>query len=281
LTARAPTWAAFFSPSAYKHFMRCVEAELRARGLEYELVDGGVALRDRQMVIGLSNLAQACHASVPPKWPELVRFLLDRVAALSEDEAIVRERLQGGEAARVHLRVRLHADDYLASVNRAELIVQPVAPGLAACLAWDLPASVTLVRRSEIDAWNLGDDALSRQGLDNVRSHEPVARAVVAMAGGTPIAELSGGSHYAATHALWLHEHEGCAASDRLVVAVPNRHQVLFARLGAGEPSAPVIAAMQPLVARAFRNGPGSICPDVFWWKPRQAGAPSMWVRSD
>ena len=87
-----------------------------------------------------------------------------------------------------------------------------MAPGLAACLAWDLPASVTLVRRSEIGSWNAGDDALSRVGLDNVRRQEPVARAAVATVGGTAVEELSGGSHFAATHALLLDEHVGVAA---------------------------------------------------------------------
>jgi hypothetical protein len=260
--------------------MRCVEAELRSRGLAYELVEGGAALRDPPVVIGLLNLAQQCHASVPPRWPELIRFLLDRVAALPEDEAIIRERVESGEAGHVHLRVRLHPDDYLACVNRAELVVEPVAPTLAACLAWDLPTTVSLVRRSDIASWGVSDDALFEVALDNVRASEAVARGVVAGEGATDVEELSSGSHFAASHALLLHDHVGASPGDRLLVAVPNRHQVLFARLASGDPAGPVLAAMRPLVARSFRNGPGSISPRVFWWKPRLART-SSWESCD
>jgi hypothetical protein len=261
--------------------MRCVEAELRARGLAYELCEGGAALRDPPVVIGLVNLAQQCHATVPPRWPELVRFLLDGIVALPEDEAIVRARVQSGEAGRVHLRVRLHPDDYFASVNRAELIMEPIAPGLAACLAWDLPTTVSLVRRSEIASWSVSDDTLFAVALANVRAREAVARAVVGREGATEIEQLSSEGHFAASHALSLEDHVGASPEDRVLVAVPSRHQVLFARLPPGGPPGPVLAAMRPLVARSFRNGPGSISPRVFSWKPRLAGAPSSWVSCD
>ena len=105
LSGRPPAWAAFFSPSAYKHFMRCVEARAssaRARVRARRRRRG--AARSADGASGSRTSPRQCHASVPPRWPELVRFLLDRVAALPEDEALVRDRVQSGEAARVHLR---------------------------------------------------------------------------------------------------------------------------------------------------------------------------------
>jgi hypothetical protein len=258
--------------------MRCVEAELSARGLAYELVEGGVALKNPPLVVGLVNLAQRCHASVPPRWPELVRFLLDRVASVNEEEATVRELIRSGEAARAHLRLRIHDDEYLAPLAREELVVRPFAPGLAACLVWDLPMSVSLVRRADIACWGCHEDVLVDTALENVWTSEPVERSKTPASYGV-IEELAGDSHFAATHALLLERHLGSSSSVRVLAAVPNRHTVLFAPLSAGDDPRPISEALMPLVARAFRDGPGSISPGLFWWK--RGGGPTAWEPFD
>jgi hypothetical protein len=276
LTARPPAWAAFFSPSAYKHFMRCVEAELSARGLAYELVDGGVALKDPPLVVGLVNLAQRCHASVPPRWPDLVRFLLDRVASVNEDEAMVRDLIGSGKGADAHLRLQIHPDEYLAPLAREELVVRPFAPDLSVCLVWDLPMSVSFVQRSDIASWNRPDDVFIDTALENVWTREPVERSTIAAS--PRIEQLGGDSHFTATHALLLERHLSSSDGERVLCAIPNRHRVLFVPLSAREAPRPVAEALAPHVERAFRNGPGSISPGLFWWERRGGGA---WRRFD
>ena len=59
---------------------------------------------------------------------------------------------------------------------------------------------------------------------------------------------LSGPSHFVASHVLLLDEPAGT------LVWIPNRHTLFVA------PAAPgAEAALAPLVARAFRDGPGSL----------------------
>lgn len=277
MTTRPPAWAAFFSPSAYKHFVRCVEAELAARGLAYELVEGGVALKDPPIVVGLANLAQHCRASVPPRWPELVRFLLDRVATVHEEEETIRELIRSGEA-RARLRLRIYPHEDLAVLAQEDFVVRPFAPSLSACLAWDLPMSVSLVRRADIACWGCPETVLVETALENVWARERVERATPS-ASRPEIEELSGESHFAATHALLLERRLTSASSKRLLCAVPNRHTVLFAALPARDDPRPVAESLVPLVAQAFRNGPGSISLDLFWWGPG-SGA-SAWKSFD
>jgi hypothetical protein len=238
--------------------MKCVAAELESRGLAFEACDGGVLLREKNVRVGLVNVAQQCRRELPPRWPELVRFLFEQVLAAEREEDPIPALAADPVSARARLRLRLLADEYLRELPRDELVCAPLTSRISRCLAWDLPSTVRLVRRSDVASWDAGEESLFALALDNVRKHEPVARSERTTDRGVRVIELGGESHFAASHALLLADHLGGATSA--LVWIPNRHTVLFVA-GAASPS-DAIASVAPLAARAFERGPGSISPE-------------------
>ncbi len=267
---RRPDWAVFLSPSAYRYFMQCVVAELEARGLAYDLWDGGLSLRDPPVKVGLVNLAQTCRRAVPPRWPGLVRSFVDQVlAAANEDDALL-ELVRDPARARSTLRSKLCADESLREARREDLVLVRVASALSLCVVWDLPTTVRFTARAEVAAWNLADQALVDLGLANVRASEPVERCALATDDGTRASELSGASHFAASHAMLLDTH--LAGAPTAVVWVPNRHTVFFAAAADLDDARRAIRSIGPLAARAFQRGPGSLSPDPLWWNRGRLG---------
>lgn len=254
-----PEWASFFSPSAYRHFMRCVAGELESRGLAFEECEGGVLLCDKNVRVGLVNVAQQCRRELPPRWPELVRHLVDQVLAAESEEDPIPALAADRVAARARLRLRLLPDEYFSDLPRDDLVCARMTSRLTRCLAWDLPSTVRLVHRRDLASWDEDHDALFELALENVRSQEPVARAELTTEQGVVVTELSGASHFAASHALLLEDHLGGATSA--LVWVPNRHTVFFV-VDRDRARHDAIAAVGPLAARAFHRGPGSISPE-------------------
>lgn len=254
-----PDWASFLSPSAYRHFMRCVAGELESRGLEFEECDGGVLLRDANVRVGLVNVAQQCRREVPPRWPELVRHLFDQVLAAQSEEDPIPALAADPVEGRARLRLRLFAEEYFHELPRDELVCARLTSRISRSLAWDLPSTVRLVHRNDLAPWGVSDEALFAIALENVRKHEPISRAELTTEDGVEVTELASASHFAASHALLLGDYLGGATSA--LVWLPNRHTVLFVPDG-GASAPAVIASVSPLAAGAFHRGPGSISPE-------------------
>jgi len=61
-------------------------------------------------------------------------------------------------------------------------------------------------------------------------------------------------------------------AQTTAVVWVPARHTVLVAPVGPTDDPRPWLDWLGPEAARAFRDGPGSVSPEAFWWRDGRLG---------
>src|ERR1043165_8154154 len=89
-----PDWAAFFDGSEYQSFQSSVAADLARRGLQFELIEDGGAIRlleegQRDTKFGLGNLAQMCNQASRRKWPGLIENYFDRVLETYSDRKSV------------------------------------------------------------------------------------------------------------------------------------------------------------------------------------------------
>jgi hypothetical protein len=261
LRGSSPEWASFLEPEAYAAFEAALHADLRARGWIFRQVDDGIYVDDPEgsepWEYGLTNLAQVCGGADREAWPDIIRAHFDHMEALRTEPV---EEPATWEAARPILKLRLFGPDHAALDG---VVRYPVAPGIVAVLALDLPSTVNSLTREAIDGWPPVDE-LFAVALDNVRA-EPVADTEIVGDSPVAITAVSGESFFVATRLLLLPEVVDLAGAGHALVAVPNRH-TLLARPIRGPGTIPALSLMVQLAARLYRDGPGSIVPTVYWW---------------
>ena len=258
-----PNWAEFMEPDEYAEFRRLTDDWLRSHAGSFRDIDGGgVELPPtedgRPTTIGLTNLAQKCHAVPRSEWADLVDGHLGslfRIPASLEDPDFGEVQSQ--------IKVRIFGEDILPPDARAVLITRPVAPGLLAALAIDYPDTVASLNPEIPPKWGRTPDELFELGLSNVRAQDVPDLSVIE---NSSIRLLSGDSFFVATWVLMLEERMQPVSAHGALVIVPHRHAVLF------QPIVDVSAvkAIGPLLGIAdsqCRQGPGSISPSLYWWK--------------
>jgi hypothetical protein len=260
-----PEWAAFFSPGEYRAFMDAVDGDLRRRGFRVEYGDG-VALAARgddaePQQFGLSNLAQVCHAEGRDDWSRVIAMHFSNLlATMGRDlDALAADYDQ----ARPVLRVRLLPDESMAGVPLPEAVTRPIAPGILGVLVFDFPDSTASVHRDHLAGWPVDVDGAFAQGLANLDGEPMPVREDVDQ-DEVRFTLWLGDSFYVATRVLRLGDLLPPGATDA-VVAVPNRHVLLVHAMVDGS-VVPSLQAIYSATASLFRDGPGSISDQPYWW---------------
>ncbi len=265
-----PDWARFFTPAEFRDFLVALDAELRRRGLPFEIGDGTVNVAPpgaEASDFGLLNLAQTCHASAPAEWPSTIREHFDNAFRSSKDAQDFDARAGVLENVRHALKVRLYHTDYLSQMGGTGLIHRQPADGLIETLVYDLPGSVRTVPPDHARGWGVAEDELFRMGLGNVRAETPAPlRQTFDVGKGASIQALVGDSFFTASHVLFLEEYLGGEAGFGAIMAVPHRHAVLFHAIR----DMRVMAALNSMIPIAFgmyQEGPGSLSAGLYWWR--------------
>ena len=260
----APEWAAFFSGSEYRHFLDLVVADLRRRGYDPQVGDGFVAADtggEEPVQWGLGNLAQRCNQEDPSRWESIVAThftALEQMVGRDMD-ALAADFAQ----VRPILRVRLMPDESMGGVAVAQTVSRRPAPGMIANLVYDFPDSTATVQEDHLARWPVGADEVFDIAIANVRAEPPPAAESVD-ADGIQLRVIAGDSFYVASRALFLDELLGGVRDG--VFAVPNRHVLLWYPVT----DLSVVEAMSPMFQIAmnlFREGPGSISDQLYWWQ--------------
>lgn len=259
-----PGWASFFSPAEYREFLDAVAADLRRRGLRFEMGDGVVRVDaggEGPSEFGLSNLSQLCHATERVGWPALIAGHFTSLISMQgrDLDALAADYEQVAPI----LRVRLMPDVSMGGVELPEAVSRPVAPGILSVLVYDFPDSTASVHRDHIASWPLDADGVFAQALDNLSREPAPIRETVDLGG--PVGAAQGDSFYVATRALRLADELPPGTRDA-IFAVPNRHTLLTHAIA----DKGVVAVMAPLfrmTVELHREGPGSISDQLYWWR--------------
>lgn len=263
-----PGWACFFDAEGYRGFLDVLDAEMKRRGLAYELNEGILRLPGPEpSEYGLLNLAQLCHASPRGEWPAVVARHFDNTFRFPEESREIDARAQRFEDVRSLLKVRIYHSDYLRHMGPDRLVHRVPAPGLVETLVYDLPSSVSTVPREHLRAWGRPEDELFALGLANVRAEGLLEPRRFEVEAGAAFYALAGDSFFTASHALFLGEYLGRPASEHgALVAVPHRHGVLYHPI-ADMRVVPVLRSMIAVAFGMYQEGPGSIHPGLYWWQ--------------
>lgn len=265
-----PEWAAFFSPAAWKAFKGVLRRHLRGLDTTFDWTGGRIVIRlpgQGETQAGLSNLAQVCHRSPEAEWPRIVSSHFSTLLGPNPDTEEA-ERLRGDfAAAREKLKVRIYPGAALAVMRESGPVVREIADGLAAVLVLDLEQTVRSVARDDVAGWNTPDEELFEIGLANVKAEGPLSSQRIPLEKGGHIDLLGSDSFFAASHVLFLENYLPPGNRHGALAAVPHRHAVLMHAIE----SLHAVVAVSTLASAAagmHREGPGSISPDVYWWRP-------------
>jgi len=264
--ARVPSWATFFDGEEYDHFMQVVADDLARRGdvtieegvAELEIEGGG------QHRLGLQNLAQLCNQVEEDQWEELVREHFDRVIVSTHThdlEAIGRDFSQ----VKSIVKVRLYARESLGELT-ASTIHRDLGEDLVSVLVYDLPDAVATVPTEAPSHWPLTLDEVFEIALANVLEQDEVETEVLDLDDGTKFSVMVGESFFVTSHMLVLENYLQPVTSMGALVAVPNRHTLLFAPI-ADLTVVDTLHAMAILANRRHAEGPGSLSPSLYWWR--------------
>lgn len=262
----APEWASFFSSAErWDAFDSAVRAYFKSRGEKVMISDGAVKLLSAakgQGVYGLQNLAQACAMLPQEQWGELI----GRHFALALDSSTGAKAMEPTDFASVrdNLCVRLWAQDV--SDIREMGVWREDVPGLLSVLTMDTETAVRTVPRSEVDSWGLSDDEVFAAAISNIERLAPVSPRPIDLGEGQTIYDVSGDSFFTSSWALRIDELEELHGEHGVFFAVPTRHVLLaipFRDMG----SLKAIASLMQGATGFHRDGPGSICPWVYWRK--------------
>jgi hypothetical protein len=260
-----PEWAPFDAPREYAAFIEAVAADLRRRDMTFQIDDGVVLATppggDEPKQLGLSNLSQLCHASDRADWSRIIASHFTSLLSMQgrDLDALAADYDQ----VKPILRIRLMPDESMGGVELPQTVTRPVAPGILAVLVFDFPDSTATVDVEHLAGWPVDVDGVFEQALDNQAS-EPTPMHDEVDANGAHVTVWYGDSFYVATRALRLAELLPAATTDALI-AVPNRHTLLVAPI-VDAAAVPSMQAIYGMAVQLFRDGPGSISDQPYWW---------------
>ena len=265
--AACPAWARFMSGDEWAAFAIALVGELARRGQPYRIEDGVLWGRwggDEDEALGLTNLAQLCHASPTDTYPEVIASHFDALVAGRGDRALAGQLGNDLAAARPVLRLRLYARDTFVE-GAEQFVLRDVADDLTAVLCYDLPSNVVTVTAETLPRWGVAAEELYYQALANQRRTEraPIEEIDV---GGAVVRAMTGDSYFVASNLLLLGDFIGDEPPLGVIAAVPNRHTLVWHPIT--DPSAlRALDAMVVMAASLYQEGPGAISPHLYWWR--------------
>ncbi|HVK77655.1 MAG TPA: hypothetical protein VM734_30330 [Kofleriaceae bacterium] len=265
-----PGWARFLGEDEWREFALALTSELARRRVDFRLEDGVLWARwggDEDEALGLTNLAQLCKAAGTESYPIVIASHFDALVAGRGDRELAGQLGADLVAARPHLKLRLYPRDTFTG-GTDQFVLHPITDDLTAVLCYDLPSNVVTVAADSLGRWGVGTDELYYQALANQRRTEraPVEQIDV---GGATVQAMTGESFFVASNLLLLGDFISDETPFGALAAVPNRHTLVWHPII--DPSAlRAIDAMVVMAANLCAEGPGSISPNLYWWRDGQ-----------
>lgn len=209
---------------------------------------------------GLLNLAQVYWGGGgAPAVEDFVRSMLRIQSQIQDADSAMFEEIKA------RLRVRLFPTDF----PHAPLVTAPISDRFITALVADYPDHVQSIVADDARKWEVGTAALFDIALDNVWDHEPLRFEELPGPGVGTVYFGANDHFYAASHALLLERHLEVEPTRGVVVAVPNRHVVIYHPVESVD-AIEVIRGLPAMAQGLYEQGPGSITPALLWWRSGQ-----------
>lgn len=200
---------------------------------------------------GLINLAQHLGRLPRDEWPERVSWHFEQLTSASVD-------FPGSYAAvKPRLRVRLGGDqDHAMPVSRS------ITPGLRETLMMKIPIGAVSVTSEAAGSWNVESEVMWNDARDATLWDEPRMRSRLVSPDGYRFTRV-GGSFWASSLLLDIGRFLPRAASAGALAVIPCQDLLVFRPVD----NARIWADLLAVGVAMFNLGPGSLTPDIFWWR--------------
>lgn len=263
-----PAWAPQFDGEAFATFRDKVLEDVRGRGFRCAEVDGVLAIsrQDQETRCGLQNLSQMCAQNPRAAWGRIIADHFDRVLGVLDVGHDIEALAHDFEAIRGRLRPRLMSEETLRQAG-IECVAEVLADELVAVAVFDLPDTTMTVRREYLEAWGRTAEEVLAVAAENLAAAEDLrtGRERFGIEGGGHI-DCYGDDYYSASHLLLLERYLPPGLPFGALVAVPHRHALLVHALE-DLSVIPSLTTMVQVARGMFEEGPGSICPHLYWWR--------------
>lgn len=261
---KRPAWASFMSETEFVQFHDALRAALKRHCPKHEIdIELGMWRPSRpgdSREFGLMNLAQIFHtgggAGVVDEFiSNSLRIVDQKQETLSPSFEEVKNRL----------RVRLFPTD----IPSAPLVTAPVSDRFVTALVADYPQHVNSIHSDSAREWAVPAAQLFDIALDNVWREEPLQFECLPGPGASQVYFGANEHFYAASHALLLERHLEVEPSRGVIVAVPNRHVMIYHPVESAD-ALDIMRDLPTMVQGLYEQGPGSITPSLLWWRSGQ-----------
>ena len=277
MTVKTPAWAYPLEPDQYDAFLASVAEEL-----DFLRLSGGRLPNEEGMIeisppgendsgtqkyhAYLGNLAQTVAPIDPLEWSDVIRKHFASI--INEvNQTDLREHMDISQ-----LRVRLYPHDYLRDTE-AELqkrapdknvkgVHRDIGGGLVEAVVIDLPSTVVLAVREQLDQFHLTDEELLAAGRQNLLNR-PVEVENFEI-NGMPALSLNDHDDYAISYTLWLPVALGRRLPYGALVAIPARTLNLIHPI-TDDRWPQMIAEMIPFCQEAFASAPHAVSESIYW----------------
>ena len=258
-----PEWGDFFSPGEYRAFLDLVRSDFRRRGSTVEIGDGVVRVDGSDDQYGITNLAQLCHANGRADWEGIVAMHFTSLRSIQDRD--VDALAADFEQVKPVLRVRLFPDE---TMGESAMVIS-TSPDVSR-LGSSRPSSTTFpistlgVHREHLESWPVFEDDVWTIATDNV-SWSPSRYGRPSMLTAHRSSSRSGtvSTLRRGCFACQTNCHRGQPTPWR-----PSDPAPLFTHPIVDASVVSAMTAMLPLVGSMFKEGPGSISDQLYWWRP-------------
>lgn len=244
------------TPIVFNHplFLSTVLEALDGHDLEVEA--DGWAIKDNTIgaSFGLVNLAQSIGDQPEDQWPELINEWVTRLLGVTPSD------FETYEQAAPRLRVRLAAD----ASKPGWGVYRNICDGLDEMLMLRNDVGCETVNREQVDAWEQPDERVWADARKHTMWDEPRERRI--MARGTSRVVWVRHSFFASSVLVDLGSLLSPGNRHGAVVMVPCRDALLYAEMTSPQ-VAENTSAMMEVGTQWYVDGPGSLSPDVFWYR--------------
>ena len=256
-------WPPGMAPKQRLRFEQLLLAYFAKRGEQVRLVDG-CAINGEDMRDGLQNIAQRCAQADEREWPTLIGDHFDNMQRSKSEQDDLARRVGDFDAVAELLVPRLWNEDL---PDREQMFVlREDLEGTRTVLSFDLPSCVTNVRPDNLAAWSRPVADVFDRALENLAEKHPVEVGQHDLGDGFGLWILGADHFYAASHALLLDRYPGCVGPGGALVAIPHRHVLLSYPIESMQ-AAIAVNKLVPIAMGMFREGPGSITPNLYWYR--------------
>ncbi|MCL2142570.1 MAG: hypothetical protein FWH46_06865 [Methanimicrococcus sp.] len=282
-----PEWASILGENEYRAFISAIEDYFRQKGEPYTIEDAVLRLGEKkegeppnsmpspfslpsqweQFQMGLVNLAKMCAQNRPDTYPAIIASHFDTIMEIMAFEKQFSKIVDDFDQVKQYIGTKLHDKEYI-NVNADAFVYRPFAGEIYASLVYDSPYATKNIPKSDMEKWGKTEDEVFAIGIENIRRNYPL-QAVKVNFGEDEIFAVEQNHFFAPNILFELEQHEEFIGKGGAIVAAPTRHMALIYPINNLKVTS-VLGIFFHAVPDIFRNGPGSLSDEIYWYHDGQ-----------